>query len=116
MVFASLVFSLAIVLLAEVIQHDTLKTMKAVLGLYALFFPVGWGLMMALFPRREQLSLLSRALFSVALSVAVNNIALQVFFYVFQGGLGVVTNSIILLFFGAVFFIAWIAREKGLLK
>ena len=114
-IFFLLLVSLGIVYFSEPTDAAT-KTIHIIAGFFALLFPVGWLSCSLLFPKREQISLLSRMLVSVALSIALNNLGLLILFYLHLLPLTKQTNVFLLFTFGTIFFITQLVvewREKN---
>lgn len=109
LVFLLLLASLAAAYLASL---SNLKAIQIPAGAFALLFPVGWLLLAAIFPKKEELSLLARLLLSVFLSIAVNNLSLLAAFYLLHAPLNLQANIIVLVFFGTVFFAASVAMAE----
>jgi len=116
LVFLSLVASLAAIYLASSQTDSSIKAVQNILGVYSLLFPVGWLFMAVIFPKQGQVSLLARLVLSISLSIAINSIALHAIFYLLPLPITMGLNILLLLFFGAVFFAAWLGMESGWVK
>ncbi len=113
LVFVSLIVSLIVIFFVSGQTSVQLKAVQSVLGFFVVFFPTGWLLMAFIFPKEKEISLLSRFVFSIALSIAVNSIAMEAIFYSrLPVPLNFKLNIFLQLFFGVIFFAGWFFRVR----
>lgn len=110
-VFFSLIFAMGIIFFTFFQTNIIAKTLQFVFGFYLLLFPVGWLFMLFLFPKPEEISLLARFLFSIASSIALNNLSLLAVFFLLKLPLNFGVNLSMLLIMGSMLFYQWYAKE-----
>jgi uncharacterized membrane protein len=111
LVFVAFIDSLALLLGKELSLLPAIPYLFGFVGLFAYLFPVGWIALSLLFPGRKQVSMVGRVVLSIALSIALSNLALQIIYYTLPLPLNVFTNLAVLFGLGSVLFVVWVGRR-----